>query len=101
MKVRYILPAMLLACGLLSSCQDDVSDIGGSLTKGEVTITVDSLETDMHASTVYYDSFDGRNVTKLLGRLRVPEYGIFGGYIGFLPTLFRVADDECHEDEHT
>lgn len=75
MKVRYILPAMLVACGLLSSCQDDVSDIGGSLTQGEVTITVDSLETDMHASTIFYDSFDGRNVTKLLGRLRVPEYG--------------------------
>lgn len=75
MNARFLLPSVLAVCGLLASCQNDVSDIGSSLTDGEVTITVDSLETDINATTVYYDSFDGRNVTKLIGRLRVPEYG--------------------------
>lgn len=75
MNAKHLLPAALLVSGLMMSCQNDVSDIGGSLAKGEVTITVDSLETDIDASAVYYDSFDGRNLTKLIGRLRVPEYG--------------------------
>lgn len=73
-------PHQLIACACiagaaLSACNDDISGIGGSLADGEVTITVDSLETKIDATTVYYDSFDGRNSTKLLGRLRVPEYG--------------------------
>lgn len=75
MNARFLLPSLLAVCGLVVSCQDDVSDIGGSLNDDRVTITVDSLETDINATTVYYESFDGRNVTKLLGRLRVPEYG--------------------------
>lgn len=59
----------------LSSCQDDVSGIGGSLSQGEVTIMADSIITDIPSQCVYVDQFDGRNVTKLLGRINVPEYG--------------------------
>lgn len=75
MNAKLLLPAALLASGIMTSCQNDVSDIGGSLTQGEVTITVDSLATDIDATTVCQDSFDGRSLTRLLGRLRVPEYG--------------------------
>lgn len=72
---KSILAAAILSAGLFMSCDDDVSGIGGSLTSGEVSITVDSIVADVTARSVYYDSFDGRNVTKLLGRINVPEYG--------------------------
>lgn len=75
MKLKSLIGAVaLLSCAFVS-CDDDTSAIGSSLTKGEVTITVDSIVTDVAARSVDYSSFDGRNTTKLLGRLRVPEFG--------------------------
>lgn len=67
--------AILASLAALPSCNDDVSPVGGSLVTGEVSIMVDSLVTSVDADCVHYDSFDGRNVTKLLGRINVPEYG--------------------------
>lgn len=75
MNVRHILTAVAASALMLGACDDDVSQLGGSLTQGEVTIMVDSLATDLESESVYYDSFDGRNTTKLLGRISVPEYG--------------------------
>lgn len=75
MKIKYLLAAAVVSSGLLISCEDEVSGIGSSLSKGEVTITVDSLVTDIPATSIRYESFDGRNETKLLGRISVPEYG--------------------------
>lgn len=57
------------------SCQDELSEIGGSLSQGEVTIMTDSIFADIDSKCVYLDSIDGRNLTKLLGRINVPEYG--------------------------
>ena len=67
--------ATLLCALLMFSCEDSTSAIGGSLTTGEVSITVDSLPTNIASESIYYDSFDGRNITKLIGRINVPEYG--------------------------
>lgn len=75
MKTGLLAGAVLLVAGIMSSCQDEVSGIGASLTDGEVTITVDSLETSIESHSVYYDNFDGRNSSKLLGRINVPSYG--------------------------
>ena len=75
MKIRHLLSAAAVPALLLCACDDDVSQIGGSLSMGEVTILVDSLATDLESECVYYDSFDGRNSTKLLGRINVPQYG--------------------------
>lgn len=75
MNIKYLFGAALLSAVTLLSCQDEVSGLGGSLTSGEVSITVDSIETVLESSSVYYDRFDGRNTTKLLGRISVPEYG--------------------------
>lgn len=76
--MKRILPAIVLgaaiATGLLS-CQDDMTTIGGSLTKGEVTITLDSLTLDARGSSEWVERYDSRTITKLLGRLAVPEYG--------------------------
>lgn len=75
--MKRILPALFLgfAATAMVSCEEDVSSIGSSLTNGEVTITVDSLPTDIHGASEWVESFDARTITKLLGRLRVPEYG--------------------------
>lgn len=63
---------------MATSCSDDTSPIGSSLVQGEVTILVDSIVTPVEARSVYYDSFDSRTTTKLLGRINVPEYGNLG-----------------------
>lgn len=75
MNMKYLLAAAVVSAGMFMSCDDDVSGIGGSLSQGEVTITVDSLVTEIPAASIRYESFDGRNTTKLLGRINVPEYG--------------------------
>lgn len=77
MKLKhYILSAVaaVAACGA-TSCQDDMSNIGGSLSQGEITIWVDSIETSLDSKSVYLENYDSRNITKLLGRINVPEYG--------------------------
>lgn len=75
MKIKSYIAAGVLAAGVLMSCQDSVSDIGGSIVSGEVTITADSIVMPIESECVYNENFDGRNVTKLLGRINVPEYG--------------------------
>ena len=75
MNKILIFAAMLLSMTILMGCQDDMSSIGGSLSQGEVTIMADSLVTDIPSECYYVDTFDGRNITKLLGRINVPEYG--------------------------
>lgn len=67
--------AGLVVAGMFSSCQDDLSSIGGSLTSGEVSIMADTISASLPSECIYLDSFDGRNITKLLGRINVPEYG--------------------------
>lgn len=64
-----------IAAIALSSCQDDVSTLGSSLTQGEVSIMIDSLQTSVPAECVYENNFDSRSLTKLIGRINVPEYG--------------------------
>lgn len=64
------LPAIFMA-----SCEDNTSQIGGSLVTGEVTITADTIVTNLVAQTIVENSFDARTQSKLLGRLNVPEYG--------------------------
>lgn len=75
MKIGKLAIAAAMAGIALTSCQDDISDIGSSLMRGEVTIVVDSIEVPLKAQPEYYDSFDARTVSKLLGRINVPEYG--------------------------
>lgn len=68
--------ALLLACAAATSCnENETSNIGSSLTQGEVTITVDSTAFDLDAHPVYRQRYDTRSTTNLLGRLEVPEYG--------------------------
>ncbi|MCM1368791.1 MAG: DUF4270 domain-containing protein [Candidatus Amulumruptor caecigallinarius] len=75
MKLKRLAGAALGSLLLFASCQDDVSEIGSSLSTGEVSIVVDSLVTDVKSKSIYYDSFDSRTINKLIGRINVPEYG--------------------------
>lgn len=77
MKIKSALytAAILIPFAVLSSCEDNVSQIGESLVNGEVSITVDTLEMKLNASSVLESKFDSRTQTKLLGRINVPEYG--------------------------
>ncbi len=76
--MRLKLTGLALTCCMalgFIACQDDTSTIGGSLASGEVTITVDSIETDLRGKAEWIDDFDSRTTTKLLGNLTIPEYG--------------------------
>lgn len=77
MKIRHYLAAaaVMTAMATVTSCDDDMSTIGGSLSQGEVTIMADSIITNIDSRCTFLDSIDGRNITKLLGRINVPEYG--------------------------
>lgn len=76
--MRLKLTGLALTCCMalgFIACQDDTSTIGGSLASGEVTITVDSIETDLRGKAEWINDFDSRTTTKLLGNLTIPEYG--------------------------
>lgn len=77
MKIKsiYTAAAALFSIAAFSSCEDSTSPIGSSLVNGEVTITVDTLEMKLDASSILRSDFDSRTQTKLLGRINVPEYG--------------------------
>lgn len=72
-KFKYLIIA-LLTCLAFQACEDETSQIGQTLDRGEVTIMVDSTFV-VKGESVYTPSFDARSATKLLGRIAVPEYG--------------------------
>ena len=65
----------LATSAMLIGCNDDVPTTGSDLVQGEVTIYVDSLTMKLNSASVYEETFDSRAVTKLLGKLRVEQYG--------------------------
>lgn len=84
----------IAAAASFTSCEDEVSTVGGSLASGEVQIALDSLiwnGTDQYVyrgdnktlvkcpkieyTSLFDKSIDSRSSTNLIGRLSVPEYG--------------------------
>lgn len=60
---------------LLASCQDDISGIGESVSRGEVVINIDSVGFKLNGRSVAAPVIDSRSTTNMLGRLSIPEYG--------------------------
>lgn len=60
---------------LFVSCEDEMSSIGNSISKNEVTINVDSVAYNLHATTVEAPTLESRSAYMLLGSISVPEYG--------------------------
>ena len=74
-KIIAAIAAAFPLTGLFVACDDDLSPIGNTLSRGEVTISIDTLTIDLHAGSRYTAEFDSRGATNLLGRLSTPEYG--------------------------
>lgn len=69
----YITLAVASSAALLSSCGDE-NNIGSSITKGEVTIEVDSLFS-VSGRAIQDAQFDSRSLELLIGRLSAEGYG--------------------------
>lgn len=75
MKPIHILASAALGlCMSLTACDEDLSQIGNSIVKGEVEV-VSLDEFDIEARSVSSPDYDTRSTTLLLGRVSVPEYG--------------------------
>ncbi len=73
---RFLIPAAIaMFAGIWQACDDDVSQIGSSISSGEVSIKIDSLEYDLLARAVDNKSFDARSGTLLIGNIDIPQYG--------------------------
>ena len=71
---KILLAPAAFAALALGACTDDAGDIGGSLTRGEVSIEIDSTF-QISGKAVADPVFDSKGRTLLLGSLDVPEYG--------------------------
>lgn len=89
MKSKILLCVTTLMSLVLMGCEDGVSSIGSEMASGEVSINVDSLVMNVPSTTVEYKNFDGRTITKLLGRINVPEYGQL--HCSFLTQMMSAA----------
>lgn len=67
--------ASMLSIISLAACEDEVSNIGESITSGSVTINVDSAAFNFPSQTVDAMHIDARSTNNLLGHISVPEYG--------------------------
>lgn len=79
MKINKILKCLTVALATVSlfftSCEDDVSGIGNSISSSEVTINVDSVKYKLKAATVGAPALESRSGFNLVGSISVPEYG--------------------------
>lgn len=76
MKLHSLLLSAASAALMLASCQDDeINKIGGSITQGEASITIDSTLYDLRAVAVPNDDYDSRTGNLMVGSIAVPEYG--------------------------
>ncbi len=69
--------AFVYAVGVigLSSCEDDISQIGDSLVRDEIVITIDSVGFKLTGHSVEAPVIDSRSTTNMVGNLDVAEFG--------------------------
>ena len=75
--LRHIpVAAAVMAVALpFTSCQDDVSQIGNSIARGEVLISIDSVGFKLKGHSVATPVIDSRSTSFMLGSISIPEYG--------------------------
>ncbi len=98
--VRGAVAALVASCAL-SSCDDD-SQVGSSITKGEVSIEVDSLFTVVGRS-VRPERYDSRSADLLIGRLKAEGYGELESYFAgrLMPATSLSIPDTIKEEAVT
>lgn len=74
-KTLFFLTAAACALFSMASCEDDTSMIGDSLTSSEATITVDSIQRNLHGKSIPAPALESRATYTLLGSIDLPEYG--------------------------
>lgn len=57
------------------SCEDEVSNIGNSISSAEVTINIDSITYNLKANSIEAPALESKSNFTLLGSITVPEYG--------------------------
>ena len=58
---RFAIPATVFAfAALTSSCEDETSKIGSSLTEGEISISIDTMMFNLNAVPLENTNFDSR-----------------------------------------
>ena len=77
MSITKAIKSLLFALPAIAfcACEDNVSEIGGSLVNGEVLIVADTIEYKLTTNTNKIEELDARSESKLLGRINIPEYG--------------------------
>lgn len=75
-NIKSSLTVALAAVSLFFlGCEDDVSNIGSSITSSEVSIHVDSVVYDIHGRSVKAPSIESKSAFTLMGSVSIPEYG--------------------------
>lgn len=99
-NARLVLLATIPLAAALAACNEETSNIGPGLTKGEVTVTVDSTQYDLNARSVERQQFDTRSASHLLGRLWAQEYGQLdcSFVTELLPAMQLAVPDSIGED---
>lgn len=88
-----------LALGAAVSCQDQVSEIGTSLTGDAVEILIDSSFT-VSGRTVTVDVIKPKSIEQLIGEISIPAYGTLHSDVvtQFLPTTELDTADFTYEN---
>lgn len=90
MKFRslHILPVALAITAAFAACDDDVRNIGSSLTGDNVSIVVDSAFT-LSGKTVRVNNINPKTSTHLLGKIFIDGYGTLSSDVvtQFLPSV--------------
>lgn len=71
----YLTVAIATVSLFFTSCEDETSSIGSSISSSEVSINVDSVFYNIKGHTVAAPSIEARSLYNLLGSIDVPEYG--------------------------
>lgn len=71
----YTAAALFSSALIFSSCEDEVSKIGGSIVGNEVQISIDSLSLNISSECVAVNNVDARSEVCQLGRFDIPAFG--------------------------
>lgn len=72
---RGLTVALATVSLFFASCEDEVSNIGNSISSSDININVDSLTYKLESHTIKAPDFESRSNYSLLGSINVPEYG--------------------------
>ena len=65
----------LISVLAFAACEEDTTSIGSVISKGEVDITIETIEYQLNATAVKIDNFDSKTGNLMLGNLQVDNYG--------------------------